>query len=155
MSRYATNNDLGGTKQALAAAYKTLISLTAETATLCGGKLYDLILGAAGTPADNAVEIDVSRQTAVGTSTVVTANSLDPAQRAAGSISEANYTAEGTITANSGLLKFVLNQRASFRWQAVPGSELIWPAVDENGLAVRAKAAAYTGTYDAHALHEE
>lgn len=155
MARYSSNNGLGGTQQAISGTYKSLLSLTAETASLTNAKIYDALFGTNGTPADNYMEYDISRQTAVGTATVVTANPLDPGNRAAGTIAEANYTAEGTITAASSVLYIGVNQRASYRWVAAPGSELIIPATDEAGFAFRARSGGYTGTATCTLMHEE
>lgn len=155
MPNYAAGNSIGGTQQGLSTSYKTLLALTAATATLKRGRLCDLLIGTNGTPADNAVEFDVSRQTAAGTSTAVTPNPLDPADVAAGTVGSANFTAEGTITANSRLLGVGINQRASYRWVAAPGSEIVWPATNLAGLAIRAKSPAYTGTATADTIHNE
>src|SRR5579871_1707555 len=155
MPLYAAGNSIGGTQQAMSTSYKTLLALTAATAALKRGKLYDLLIGTNGTPADNVMEFDVSRQTAAGTSTGVTPNPLDAADVAAGTVGSANFTAEGTITANSRVLGVGINQRASYRWVAAPGSELVWPATNLAGLAVRAKSPAYTGTAVADALFSE
>lgn len=155
MAKFSMNNSLGGTQQAIAAAYKTIASATAETASLTSARIYDVLIGTDGTPADNFVAWDISKQTAVGTSTVVTAVPLDNSFRAAGTIAEVNYTGEGTITAASSVFFIGVNQRASYRWVAAPGSELVIPATDENGFALRAKSAAYTGTATGTMLFEE
>ena len=147
MAAYSANNLLGGTQQAISTAYKTLLALTAATATLTSAEVTEFSVGTDGSPpADNVIQWDVSRQTAAGTSTAVTPNRLNGAKRAAGTVASANFTAEGTITAASSLWALPINQRASFRWVAVPGSELIIPATDLAGFALRAKSPAYTGT---------
>src|SRR5262249_41644146 len=95
MAKYAIGNDLGGAQQSLPATYKTLVSMFATTGSLRRGKLYDILIGTNGTPADNYVEWDVSRMTADGTGTAITPAALDPADAAALGTSKANYTAEG------------------------------------------------------------
>ena len=155
MSRFASNNDLGGTKQALTTTYKTILCLTAATATLTMAALYDLTVGTNGVPADNALEWDISRITAIGTGTAATPNPLQPAHRASGTVATVNHTAEPTVTAASSLLQFGMNQRASYRWVAAPNSEMIVPNTNLAGLAIRAKAASYVSTVTASALHEE
>lgn len=155
MARFATNNSLGGSQQNLSSTFKTQLALTAATASLTSAKLYDILVGTDGVPADNALDWDVSRQTAVGTSTAVTPNPLDSTLRAAGTVGSANFTAEGTITASSSMLFFGMNQRASYRWVCAPGSELIIPNVNLAGFAVRAKSAGYTSTVTVVTLHEE
>ena len=146
MSNFSASNTLAGTQQATAAAYKTGVALTAATATLTSARVYDLLFGTSGTPADNYMEYDVSRQTAAGTSTAITPVALDGSQRAAGTVGAANFTAEGTITAASSQFYLAVNQRASFRWVAAPGSELVIPATNLAGYAIRFRSAAYTGT---------
>ena len=132
-----------------------LITLTAATASLRRGKIYELELGTTGTPADNYLEYDVSRQTAAGTVTAATPNPLDASDGAAGTVAGLNATVEGTVTAASSVFYVPVNQRASWRWIAAPGSELVWPATNLAGLTVRAKSAAYTGTVGAASLFTE
>jgi hypothetical protein len=155
--KYSASNLLGGTQQNLSTAYKTIVSLTAESTTngVVRGKLYDVLCYADTAPADNTLNFDVSRQTAAGTCTGITQNALDPGDVAGRTAAEANYTAEGTITANSGLLPIGLNQRGTMRFTVSPGGELVWPATDENGLAVRAKSPAYTSTVVVETKFEE
>jgi hypothetical protein len=155
MAKYAIGNDLGGSQQAVAATYKTLVSMFATTGSLRRGKMYDILIGTNGTPADNFVEWNVSRMTADGTGTAITPNALDPADAAALATSKANYTVEGTVTSNSSLFYVGVNQRASYRWVAAPGSELVYPASANNGLVVQARSSSYTGTATAKALVEE
>jgi len=157
MAKYSASNQLGGTAQNLSTAYKTILSLRAITATLRRAWLYELLFGADGLPnaTDCAIVYDVSRQTVDGTATAVTPVALDPADAASGSQTDVNYTAEGTITAASSLLAVSLNQRASQRWVAAPGSELVVPATNDAGLAVRAKSSTYTSTVVVPALFWE
>lgn len=155
MARYSLSNELAGTQQAISTSYKTLVALTAATATLRRAWLYDLMIGTAGTPADNSYVFDISRQTAAGTSTSGTPTILDPADTAAGTVGSLNFTAEGTITAASSLFNVAINQRASYRWVAAPGSELVIPATNLAGLAVRAKSAAGTAVAVAQTYFQE
>ena len=146
MSCFSASNLLGGTQQAIAATAKTILALTAATATLTSAEVYELSTSVDGTPADNVLTWDLVRQTAAGTSTAVTPNALNGAKRAAGTVGSANFSGEGTITANSAVWELALNQRASFRWVAYgPDSELIIPATNLAGFALRAKSPAYTG----------
>lgn len=156
MPCYSSSNLLAGAQQALSTAYKSLLALTAATATLTSAEIYEISVGADGTPAENVVQYDLSRQTAVGTSTAVTPNPLNTAKRAAGTVGSANFTAEGTITAASSVWDMALNQRASFRWVAYgPESELVIPATNLAGFALRAKSPAYTGTAVGGLKHRE
>lgn len=139
MANYSVNNGLGGTLQAVTSTYKTLLAVTAQTTSLRRGKLYEVEFGTLGTPANQTYEFDISRQTAAGTSTAVTPNPLDPADVACFTVGSANFTAEGTITAASSLFYLGINQQASYRWIAAPGSELLWPATNLAGLAMRTR----------------
>jgi hypothetical protein len=155
MAKYAIGNDLGGSQQAVAASYKTLVSMFATTGALRRGKIYDILIGTNGTPADNYLEWDVSRMTADGTGTAITPNALDPADAAALGTSKANYTVEPTVTASSSAFYVGVNQRASYRWVAALGSELVYPASANNGFVGRARSGGYTGTATFKALVEE
>ena len=147
MAVYSINNLLGGgTQQATTATYMTQIALTAATATLTQAQIIDIEFGTPGTPADNYIEYDVSKQTAAGTSTSATPVPVRPASaRACGTVGSVCFTAEGTVTANSSVLYIPSNQRASYRWVPVPGSEPEIPATNLAGFAIRSRSAAYTG----------
>lgn len=147
MSGYAVSNQLGGTQQAISTSYKTLLAVMASSSvSLQRGKIVEFLFGTDGTPADQAMNFDVSRITADGTATSVTPNKLDPADGAFLGAATANHTAEPTVTANSRVEGFGVNQRATSRWVAFPGQELVYPAIANNGFAFRAKSPGYTGT---------
>jgi hypothetical protein len=148
MAAYISNNLNATTpaQQNLSSAFKTQVGLTAATATLTSAGINEFTLGTETAPADNVIIWDVSRCTTAGTGTAGVITSGDGSKRAAGTVSTINLTAEGTSTANSSMFNMPLNQRASFRWVAVPGSELIIPATNVNGIAIRAKSPAYVST---------
>lgn len=147
MANYSVNNLLAGTQQNISSTYKTLVALTASNGTqLRRFKVYDVLMGTNGTPADNYMEYDISRQTAAGTSTSATPNPLDPADSACLTVGSVNFSAEGTITAASSLFYVGVNQRASYRWVAAPGSELVAPTTNLAGFAFRARSGGYTST---------
>lgn len=156
-----SNSTLGGTstQQAMTTTYKTLCSVYASTTGTAGlvrrGGVYDILVGTNGTPADNAMEFDVARLTAPSTSALVSANALDGADAAAASGVNANSTTEGTFSSSGEVWYVGINQRASYRWVAAPGSELVWPATSSAGLAVRARSPAYTSTATATILFQE
>jgi hypothetical protein len=142
MANYSVNNSFGGTLQATTSSYKTLVQVNAATATeLRRGKVFDVMFGTLGTPADQTYQFDISRTTASGTATTITPASLDVADGAACTAAFANYTAEPTYTSSTSLFTLGINQRASYRWVAAPGSELVWPATASNGLGLRAVSA--------------
>ena len=147
MAVYSVNSLVGGgTPQAITTTYKTQINLSAATATLTLFAINDIEFGVNGTPADNAMQYDVSRSTTIGTGTSATPLPANPLLRAAGTIATVCQTGEPAITTNSSLLYIPVNQRASYRWVAVPGSELQGIVTNLYGLAIRALSPAYTGT---------
>jgi hypothetical protein len=147
MSGYAASNLLGGTQQALTTTFKTLLAVMASSGTsLQRGKIVEFTFGTDGTPADQAMTFDVSRISADGTATTITPNKLDPADGAFLGAATANHTAEPTVTANSRVGGWAANQRATNRWVAFPGQELVYPATNLAGFAFRAKSPGYTGT---------
>lgn len=140
----------------LTTTFKTAGHLRAPASGMRRIKLYDLLVGQGGTPADNVLEFNLKRTTANGTDTAVTPNPLDPADAACVATFGSNATVESAgITASSDLLDFNLNQRASYRWVAAPGSELVIPATANNGLVVLALSPAYTGAAGGSLLFEE
>lgn len=148
MALYSTGNQQAGTPQVLSAAYKTLLSLTAATATLRRAWLYEWEVGADGLPnaVDNAIVWDFSRQSAAGSGgSAATPSPLDTADPAAGTVSTANMTGEPTIGVS--LMAVALNQRNSQRWIARDEkSSLIIPATNLAGIACRAKSSTYAST---------
>lgn len=135
--------------------YTTAICLTGGTGVRA--KLYDIILGQGGTPADNACYWKVGRTSAAGTAgsspTPPPLDSNDPAAEI--SVGIGDFSVEPTFVAASTLLEFALNQRASYRWVAPPDGEIVTPASSNAGLAAAVKAAAYTGASGANVMWEE
>jgi hypothetical protein len=76
------------------------------------------------------------RFTAPGTSTALTEIALDSNAPTAQLETGDNHTVEPTYTANQILLQVAVNQRATFRWVAVPGGEFWIPATADNGIGV-------------------
>lgn len=146
MAGYAVSNLLAGTQQAMTTTYKTLATLTAATAALRRQRIVEFIFGTDGTPADNSMTCDVSRCSAIGTGTSATPVPIDAADGAMGGVATVNHTIEPTVTAASRHAGWAFNQRATMRWVAFPGKELIVPATNVNGFAFRLKSPAYTGT---------
>lgn len=101
--------------------------------------LYELVMGSDATPADHAGEFVVNRTTAAGGGgTALTETPLDSLTVAATTAGTGGtFTAQPTDTANTEMLMIALNQRATFRWIAAPGGELIGIASANNGLFLR------------------
>lgn len=119
--------------------------------------IYDILLSSVATPADQAARFAVIRATAIGTGgSARTPNNLDPGGPAGECTSKTNFTAnEPTYTANSELLVLSINQRATFRWVAAPGSELRATATQNNGLGLRSINSTSTQAMEATVLFEE
>ena len=112
-------------------------SIAQPAAALKRIRLYDFTVGSEGAPADVANLWQWQRLTVAGTSTAVTPIPLDPADGAASAVCGENHTVDPTVTANSFPFMFALNQKATYRWIAAPGGEIVIPATNANGLALR------------------
>lgn len=112
-------------------------SMTADATRPRRARIFDLVLGSEGSPADNAFLWVYQRCTAAGTSTSVTPRNLDPADATTEFDAGQNHTVEPTYTAGAELLYVPLNQRATFRWVAAPGCELVIPATASNGVGIQ------------------
>ena len=100
------------------------------------GRIYDIMLGSEATPADAAILWGMRRYTAAGTSTAVVPQALDAADAAFLGQAGENHTIEPTYAAGLNILNVPVNQRATFRWVAAPGGELVWPATTANGFGL-------------------
>lgn len=143
-----------GKGAAAAVAGDTLMNLI--SATTIRPKLYDLLIGSGDTPADVATKWELKRHTAVGTeASGFTPVALDPNDPASAADYGVAHTGEPTYTANATLLAISMNLRATIRWHAGPGSELIAPATANNGIGLQCIASTGGQTYEATMLHEE
>lgn len=149
MARYAVTCQDG----AVTTGYLTAGNLVAGTTVR--PRIYDFVVGQGGTPADNAMFWLLQRSTTAGTLTSVTPAKLDSADPVAIATAGQDATIEPTYTAANELLEIPLNQRASYRWVAAPGGEIVVPATASNGVGFQVKSAAYTGTADVSFHFEE
>lgn len=184
MANYTLSNSTGityGTScQAMTTTYKSIITVAVGTSNVASGapsggvvtvypprrgKIYDILVGQPATPADTYLQWDVMRISAAGSSqntfagALTSASSLfacDPADGSAIAFISANSSIETNVTAIADLWSVAINQRASYRWVAAPGSELTYPAVSSAGLALRALGAgSYTGQVSATVMFQE
>lgn len=101
-------------------------------------QIYDMMLGSDATPADNAAEYAVQRTTGVGTEgSGVTPTPLDPLTPASATDGAEAHSGEPTYTANLIGLQWGQNQRATYRWVAAPGGELVAIATAANGWGIQ------------------
>lgn len=147
MAKYAASLGMG-TAQVMTTTYKTNIDITAATGatTLRRAWVYDVMFGVDGTAADNVLVYKIDRQTSTGTRTAVVPAPLDFGDAAALIVVGVATTIEPIVTATTQLIEIAVNQRASYRWVAAPGGELVVPATNVAGLGFRAKSPAYTST---------
>lgn len=148
---------VAGSQTPISAAYKTASQVNA-TGSNKRGKITEINLGTAANPnaTDTYLEWDVSRITATGAGayTAWTPTSLDGADGVAVNVSGVNATAEATtITANSTIKHWGMNQRNTLRWVAPQESQtLVWPATAGSGIILRAQSSTFTacgvGTID-------
>ncbi len=144
-----------GIGAAASGADKTLLNLI--SAATIRPVLYDLVIGCGAAPADVSLKYHLERFTVVGTEgSGFTPLPLDPDDPASDADYGVAHGAEPTYTAGGILLSISLNQRATFRWVAAPGSGLRAPATAANGIGLQCQAvSAGTPTLEATMLHEE
>lgn len=112
-------------------------SWTADGTRARRARVYDIVFGSEATPADAAILWTVRRCSGAGTAgaTVVPQN-LDPASATTEYDAGEAHSSDPTFTAAAILLNIPLNQRATFRWVAAPGGELVMPATAANGAGI-------------------
>lgn len=123
---------------------KQMCSITALTGatTLRRAWVYDISFGTTTAPADTFLNLQAHRVTTAGTGATSTAYALDAGDAASlMTVNLGAFSIEPTVTTVGNLLNVPLNQRASYRWVAAPGGELIVPATTANGIAVGASSA--------------
>lgn len=128
MRRYSVDH------QTAAGSNLTIGEVIAGTTTRI--RIYDIVVGSDAAPADNAGEYNMIRGTVSGTGTSVTPRALDSADPSALATAKQGTFTGQTKTANSSLLMIALNQRATFRWVAVPDGELVVPATSDNWIGL-------------------
>ena len=138
MPRYAVElNDTTG-------ASTTLGSIVSQTSGLRRHFIYDLVFGSEASPTDSVNLWQVARITTAGTSTGVIPKPLDLADPACSAACGENHSGEPTYTSSEIMLSIPLNTRATFRWVAAPGSELVGPATNAAGFGFKTPTASST-----------
>ena len=150
--RYAISSNMGGS--AVSASFKTNLSLISTTAIR--PKIYEWDFGTIGTPVDAPCQVALARETVMtaGTNnTSVTPNPVDPADPAATATSGGAWTTEptiGVVLFNTGI-----NARATYRWIAAPGGELVCPATAQAGVGLRVLSPTYAADAESTIYYEE
>ena len=134
MARYSASGS-----QNLASSAITALTIASQS-TVHRNIIYDIVIANVGSPADLVTLHTIQRITNPNAAncTAVTPSLLDLADRAAQSACGENHTAEPTYTSNQELMEIPLNHRATFRWVAAPGGELITPATNNAGIGAKA-----------------
>lgn len=111
-------------------------SVTVDGTTARRFKIFDIYVSSEATPQDSIFQWRGFAVTAAGTSTGVTPAPLDRSDTVA-ALTDAgeNHTIDATPSGGA-VFALGLNQRAAFRWVAVPGGELVAPATTNNGFAL-------------------
>ena len=134
MNFTGTNSTEGGTDS------KPLQHLNAGANTVAA-RIYDLVFGSDAV-ADNASRFRIVRSTTTGSNAASIISSFPIAAQdgtAAGqmiTLAGIYGTTQPTLTAGSSVLSWAQNQRATFRWVAAPGKELVTGVAAQAGLAL-------------------
>jgi len=134
MSRGYTVNGPSATGTSL----KTAVTVVATAAVR--PRIFEFAVGILTNPnaTDQQLEFALQRFTAAGTAgSSATPLSIDPGDVAAIATSRITHSAEPTYTATGFLFDQAMNQRAMFRWVAVPGYEFMAPATAANGIGLK------------------
>jgi len=113
-----------------------ILSIITAAASPRRFNIYDLMFGSSASPADNAFLWTVNRRTGAATAgSAVTGQTLDASDTIASTlVGNSLPTSNG---AGAGIILSVpLNQRATFRWVAAPGSEIVASNATSNGWGI-------------------
>lgn len=130
MSQYQTRTNFTAP-----AANDTGVHIKASATTRAG--LCEFIISSDATPVEQVGEYQIARTTSAGTTPVATLTVVkrDAFSPAAGCTAEGNgYTTEPTV--GDILMDVSVHQKATFRWVAYPGRELMTTATANNGMGV-------------------
>ncbi len=115
-----------------AASVRLVIGIRSTTGTLTRGDIRNWMFSCEAAPADAIFIHQLSRYTTAPTGANPTLEASDPDEVVALATGDGTVTTDPTI--GSALHRVPLNHRASFRWVAAPGSELIHPSTADNGI---------------------
>ena len=147
MRRYATYH------KTPAGTNLTILEVIGVTTTR--GRIYEFGIGSDSAPADIATEFEMIRGTVSGTGTALNENPLDGADPVALLSAKGGTFATQTKTTNSSLWAKAINQRASYRWVAVPDGELVIPATADAWIGLESIASGGTPSIKAMIYWQE
>jgi hypothetical protein len=121
-------------------------TVTQPASALRRFRVYEVFvgLGAAVVPTDVIREWQLLKQTAVATGTTVTPRAIDPADGAATMLALDVITVEGTVT--DILSTRSVHERASYTWVFYPGTEIVVPVTNSQGINLRQSSSSATVT---------
>ena len=107
------------------------------------------MIGSDATPADAASKFAWQRTSTSGAAsgTAVTGAALDPTDPAALVIYSSTWTTTQPTIVAGAILQVAMNQRATFRWVAVPDGEMITGNTSGAGIALMSVVASATANY--------
>lgn len=118
-------------------ASKTILTIgNPASGTLRRPKLYEVHLSSRDTPVDQAINFDVRRCTALGTSTAVTPAPFDSNDPASVTVSGENHTVEPTYTSATEFFDESINLKNTFIWKTAPEWGIVVPGTASNGLGL-------------------
>lgn len=123
MAKYTGSGSAGGANSTTANAG---IIQVAQGATVRPIKLYEWEIGPGSSAADNNYQVAMQRATTKGTWTnTITSAAIDGQNAVAATATCYTVsTVAGSLVSNSVILSVGFNERAGYRWVAVPGAEL-------------------------------
>jgi hypothetical protein len=122
-------------------ANKTVLSVGNPSSNPRRASVFFIELSSRDTPVDQAINFDVRRCTALGTSTAVTPTKFDEAGEASLMVSGENHSVEPTYTSAKELIDTSFNLKSTYRFQTAPEWGFIIPATASNGIGVELLAA--------------
>ena len=132
MARYIVTG-AGGAASATAATAGIVKVDNDASAPITTVKIYEWSIGPGASAEDSNYTVAMKRQTTAGTWTAVTPEPLDTTGQAA-SLANGGRLSTAAGSAGNVLGYWGFNQRAGFRWVAVPGGELIVGKAVSNGI---------------------
>ncbi len=104
--------------------------------------LFDFVIGTAATPAEAANSYEIVRSTTAGiTGTALTEEPFDPISPTAAATGEGGTWMTVPVSGADVFGPFGLHQKATYRWVAQPGREIISAAATGDGLTIGVKIA--------------
>ena len=139
-----------GSRACSASAPEGIVQVYAPSTGLAPA-IYQVTLGSSGTPTDAALLFEMQRSTTATTgASSTTPTPLNGQQVATTILSQQGSTGDGTLTANTILGYWPLNQRATHRWDADPLGPVVGISTTVYGIQIWGVHASFTGAISAN-----